>query len=434
MALSPLDRWLADRMGLPAPPSRQGLREWQLDRLRETVRHALGASPFYARHLADATPEGIASFDDFSRLPLMGPEHLRHRPEDLLCVSRGEIARVVTLRTSGTTGPAKRVFHTAEDMEATIGYFAWGMSGIAASGDTALLLMPDDRPDGVGRLLAAGLDRIGVRAVAHGVLESAGAALEQCLAEGARCVVGSPAHLNILARAWERRGLPQGVVRSVLLCWDAVPDAVARNCARIFGCRVFRHWGMIETGLGGAVECAPGSGMHLRETDVYMEIVDPESGRLLPDGAFGEMVVTTPLKRGMPLIRYRTGDVGRILDGQCGCASPLRRLDPMIWRRADGVCIGGRTLTVRALGECLYAVAGLDDFAAWYGNGVLRIVASGDRTLSRAVGMALAALPAVEQGLHAGALELEIETRSIGVPAIAGLGKRRILHSGGTDQ
>ena len=421
-------------MGQSAVPTREELRGWQLNRLRETISHARSGSPFYARHLAEADPEAIATLHDFSRLPMIGPDHLRDAPERLLCVSQDEIARVVTVQTSGTTGPAKRMFQTADDLEATIDYFAWGMTNIVAPGRTVFVLMPGDRPGGVGRLLGAALARIDVRTVAHGVMENAESALDQCLDEGAQCVVGCPAHLNMLARAWERRGLPQGQVESVLLCWDAVPDAVSRNCARIFGCRVFRHWGMIETGLGGAVECAPGSGLHLRETDVYLEIVDPVTGQLQPDGEFGEMVVTTPLKRGMPLIRYRTGDMGRILAGQCACASPLRRLDPLVWRTSDGVSIGNRTLTLRALSECLYALPGLDDFAAWFEKGVLRIVACGDASLSETVASALADLPEVKQGFLAATLQLKIETRDNGGPAIAGLGKRCLKPLGGQNE
>ncbi|MBU4192917.1 MAG: hypothetical protein KUA35_04250 [Pseudodesulfovibrio sp.] len=144
--------------------------------------------------------------------------------------------------------------------------------------------------------------------------------------------------------------------------------------------------------------------------------------------------MTTPLRRGMPLIRSRTGDMGRILAGQCACSPPLRRRDPLVWRTSDGVSIGDRTLTLRAISECLYALPGLDDFAAWFGQGVLRIGACGGSGLSAAVASALADLPAVVQGLVSGALELEIETRSNGAPAIAGLGKRCLKILGGKDE
>ena len=313
MGSKPLDRWLLrcmDRPDVESPPCPEELRGWQLARLREIVIHARQNSPFYARHLEKVDPLAIGSFEDFSRLPCITPETVREAPERLLCVSQDEITRVVTLQSSGTTGRPKRIFNTGDDLEATTEFFNWGMRNMVGQGETALVLMPGDRPGGVGRLLGKALSRFGAGAVSLGALEDAETAVDRLLDEGASCIVGSPPHVNLLARAWETRGLPPGQVRSVLLCWDSIPAAVARNCERIFGCGVFRHWGMIETGLGGAVECSPGSGMHLREAELYLEIVDPVTGALLPDGEFGEMVVTTPLRRGMPLIRYRTGDVG----------------------------------------------------------------------------------------------------------------------------
>ncbi|MEF2231710.1 MAG: hypothetical protein V3571_12330 [Pseudodesulfovibrio sp.] len=172
MALPSLDRCLARRMGRDetAPVSREELRAWQLDRLRALVAHAKANSPFYRDRLAGIDPDSIRSLDDFSRLPCVAPDDLRAAPERLLCVSRDEIARVVTLTSSGTTGAPKRVFHTAEDLEATTDFFALGMANMVRPGETALVLMPDDRPGGVARLLGEALARSGARGVAHGVL------------------------------------------------------------------------------------------------------------------------------------------------------------------------------------------------------------------------------------------------------------------------
>lgn len=425
------DLWLSRRMGLApgAVPSRPEFETWLADRLGELVDHARANSPFYDRHLAGFDGASVRSLDDFSRLPTITPDLLRTEPERLLCASQDEIARVVTLNSSGTTGTPKRVFHTAEDLEATTDFFSRGMANMLGAGETALVFLPGERPGGVGRLLDEALSRFGARAVACGPLEDADAALDRCLDLGAACVVGSPAHLNLLALAFARRGLDHGPVRSALLCWDTVPDAVVRNVAGIPGCRPFRHWGMIETGLGGAVECAPGSGMHLREPDVYVEIADPDSGARVPDGEFGEMVVTTPLRRGMPLIRYRTGDVGRILAGECGCGSPLKRLDPLVRRAGEGVDLGAGRLRLEELNELLYGLPGVGDFAA-------RLAArSAKRRLSLTVcgeaaqeeiSAALRTLPGVAASLEAGVLELDITMRDGRCPALPGLGKRRL--------
>jgi len=422
-----LDRCLARRMGrderVSVPDA--DLRAWQLDRLARIVAHAKSGSPFYARHLADVDPASIRSFADFARLPFLYPDDLRRGPEQLLCVSQDEIARVVTLTSSGTTGEPKRIFHTAADLEATTEFFALGMSNMVAPGDTVLVLMPDDRPGGVARLLGQALERGGARAVAH-PLDDADRALDHCLAEGAKCVIGSPAHLNLLALAFVARAVPAGTLRSVLLCWDAIPDAVVRNCERAFGCAVFRHWGMIETCLGGGVECSPGSGLHLREADIFLEIVDPSTGAPLPDGETGELVLTTPLRLGMPFIRYRTGDLGRILPGVCpACGSPLRRLDPRVRRAGEGAAGGAPCLD--ELNEALYAVDGLGDFAAGLEGGRLAVRYCGlGHGLGEGVRAALENTSAVGQALRSGDMALDLVFGGGLVPAVPGLGKRKI--------
>lgn len=425
MSLSNLDRWLAGRMGREAVPTRPELNAWLLERLKELVDHARRGSPYYARHLAGVDTANLTSLDDFSHLPMIEPELLRTNPDSLLSVSRDEIERVVTLSSSGTTGTPKRIFHTTADLEATRDFFSWGMANMVEPGGTVLVLLPGARPGGVGRLLGDALERQGSRAVTHGELTDAGAAVDQCLSENVSCVVGSPAHVNLLAHAWSVRGLPGNVIRSALLCWDIIPDAVCAGVADLLGCRVYRHWGMIETGLGGAVECVPGSGMHLRETDVFVEIVDPHTGRLLPDGVFGDMVVTTPLKRGMPIIRYHTGDVGRILPGRCDCGSPLRRLDPLVRRRRDGVPLSSGILTLRELNEALYAVPGVADFVARLKGYTLHLTVCGDGRAD-AILEALKRLPAVAGGLADGSLNVDIENKHGAGPAVPGLGKRRI--------
>jgi len=435
MGLSNLDQCLALRLGwlgTDHPPTREFLRSWQLDQLRRIVEHASKNSPFYARHFETVFPEKIASLDDFSSLPTMTADDLRRDPEQLLCLSRDAVARVVTLHSSGTTGPPKRVFHTHADLEATVDYFRWGMANLVGIDEGVLVLMPGDRPDGVGRLLVDALTRAGARPVPYGIFDRTGDVIARCLREQVRCIVGPSAHLNMVARAWERECLPKDQIRSVLLCWDMAPGIVVQNVEKAFGCKVFRHWGMIETGLGGAVECCPGSGLHVREADVYVEIVCPETGELLPDGEFGEIVVSTPLRRGMPLIRYRTGDSGRIVSGQCACGSPARRLDPRVFRRDEGVDIGTGVIGLQELNEVLYAVDGLDDFCVAVLPGEIRVtVSSWGEGVSRRVRAALETVEPLQRGVTQGMFKIEIQIENGGVPAVQGLGKRRIeLHLG----
>ena len=432
MAYPALDGWLRRRMELPedAPlPTPEAVRRWQFGRIAATVGHAHAHSPFYRDRLANIPFVVNGGFPagpgELEILPRMSAEDLRTTPERLLCASRDEVARVVTLQSSGTTGEPKRVFYSAGDLERTTDFFANGMRFLADPGDAVLVLLPGERPGGVARMLCEALGRFGARGLAHGPVEDPDATVDGMLDEDVRSIVGSPAHVNTLARAWAARGLPRDRVRSVLLCWDMVPNAVAANLRAAFGCRVLRHWGMVETGLGGAVECDDGSGMHLREADLFVEITNPETGRNVPAGEVGEIVVTTLSRRAMPLIRYRTGDLARLLPAPCPCGSPLRRLGQVLGRLDDV-----SEFSLAALNEALYAVEGIADFTASLEQGAapvlrLRLSARHPEAVNRALDAA-GAIPAVRSRLRAGTLRLAAENVARGGPAEPGLAKRRL--------
>lgn len=428
MTLPVLDQWLVRRMGwtdFATPPKPDELRRWQLDQLNRLLRHARENSSFYEAHLKSEGTPFVHSFEDYARLPMLSTQMLRDCPQKLLCVSQDDIERIVTVKSSGTTGPSKRVFCTSEDLAATKDYFAWGMSNLTGPGESALVLMPGGRPGGVGDLLSDAIKSLGVRCVLHGEMQDSAAAVDHLLAEGATCLIGQSAHVNMVAREWRRRGLPSDRVRSVLLCWDVTPQAVVENVTQALGSRVFRHWGMVETGLGGAVECAPGSGLHLRETDVLVEIVDPSTGCLLLDGEFGEIVVTTLQRRGMPLIRYRTGDMARIMPGRCRCGSPMRRLDPKIRRLGDGLDFGTGFLRLEDLNEALYGLPEVDDFTAGIKEGLLHLHVCVERFGVRCrIIEALKGIPVVNEALKRGAIGLAIHLKDDRTPAVPGLGKR----------
>jgi len=121
---------------------------------------------------------------------------------------------------------------------------------------------------------------------------------------------------------------------------------------------------MTEMGLGGGVDCEARCGYHLREADMLFEIIDPVSGECLPDGEYGEVVFTTLTRRGMPLIRYRTGDVSRFLTEPCPCGTRLRTLERITHRLDGRVRIGDQTLTMADLDEAVLAIDGVLNFAA----------------------------------------------------------------------
>jgi phenylacetate-coenzyme A ligase PaaK-like adenylate-forming protein len=283
----------------------------------------------------------------------------------LLCTSQDEIERVVTLQTSGTTGVAKRLFFTAEDLELTVDFFRHGMMTMVAAGDTVIVFLPGELPGSVGNLLSRALYSQGVKAVICGPVRELSVARSEILRHEAACLVGIPTQILALARGEGAATIPKGWVKSVLLSTDYVPTAIKDELERLWGCRVFSHYGLTETGLGGGVECEAQNGYHMREADLYTEIVDPGTGSPVDDGKPGEVVITTLTRKGMPLVRYRTGDIAKILLEHCPCGTVLKRLGRVQGRIGDRLELkDGQSVGMPELDEILFPIAGIRNYTA----------------------------------------------------------------------
>ena len=317
MLRTPLDAWIGKQTGLGAGAglTRQGLRRYQLRRIQQSLAYAAGQSPFYRRRLGGRGDLAEVNFDSFASLPFTTPEDLCRDPLEFLCVSHREVARVVTIRTSGTTGLPKRMFFTETDLDLTVDFFRHGMSTLVQAGQRVLILMPGELPGSVGDLLVKGLDRLGAEGIVHGPVQDPADTIAEILARRPDSLVGIPIQVLGLVRHPQSARIPAGDIRSVLLSTDYVPACVVEDIQQSWGCHVYQHYGMTEMGFGGGVECDAHEGYHLREADLFVEIVDPLSGRQLPEGVAGEVVFTTLNRRAMPLIRYRTGDIGTVSSG-----------------------------------------------------------------------------------------------------------------------
>ena len=377
---NPLDAWLAGQCGLQGADANtlvRTLRESRARSLTRCLNHAAARSAFYGRSLAGYDLERFTP-EDMRGLPFTTPDDLA-RWEDFICVSPGEIRRMVTLRTSGTTGSPKRLAFTEADIARTIDFFRVGMSQLVRAGQKLAVLLPGAaRPDGVADLLRQSLSPCGVevcsppqnllvpaQSVQQGFVKKAAPVLpiqENSLQrEGAtrlgscpsarvsvpqralagihpdivqwfdearpQCLVASPGQLEGLLRHFPKSG-PPGLC-GLLSSADRLDPVLGHVLSIVWNCTVLDHYGLTETAYGGAVECPAHDGYHLRLLDIVVEIVDFCGDEPLPPGETGEVVITTLEREAMPLIRYRTGDVACLLPGPCACGSPLPRLGPV---------------------------------------------------------------------------------------------------------
>ena len=346
-----LENWIERIEALP-DLTREGLEALQLRRLNEILLRLKNRGGFYGNY-----PEKLEKLEDLSELPFTTPEMLASAPGKFLLASQSEVSRIISGATSGTTGKSKRVFYTAGDTEHTVGFFAAGISEMLRPGEKCLIAFPFSGPFGLGDLIAQAVQRLGGVPVKAGFGQSWEELCALVRDTQPETFIGFPVHLLGLARMYGK-SFP---IRRALVSGDACPKGVMEELEKLLGSKLYPHYGSRECGLGGAVTCQAFHGMHLRENHIIAEIID-ESGNVLPDGEYGELVITTIGMEAMPLIRYRTGDYTRILP-PCQCGGVTKRLDTVSRRES--------LVSIEKLDDVLFRVPQLIDYRAIYNADLL---------------------------------------------------------------
>jgi phenylacetate-coenzyme A ligase PaaK-like adenylate-forming protein len=226
----------------------------------------------------------------------------------------------------------KTVYFSEADLELMVDYVAHGLRLMFPNPGRAamLLLMPCEKPASIGQLVQKGIARIGVNAIPYGPPPrdglSDGDIIELMKRERVTSLLSTPTAALRLSERAKATYNPTPGIDSVLLSAEYVPAATVSAIEENWHCAVYEHYGMTEMGLGCAMMCENRDGYHIREADLYVEIIDPATGKPLPDGETGEIVFTTLTREAHPLIRYRTGDTSRVIPEPCKCNSPLKRL------------------------------------------------------------------------------------------------------------
>ena len=363
-----LDTWIEHIEGIPHL-TREKLEALQLHRLNEMLKRLKDRGGIY-----DNYPDKLESLSQLQTLPFTTAEMLSAKPGRFLLTSQAEVSRVISGATSGTTGPAKRVFYTHQDTEHTIGLFTAGISEMLSAGDKCFIAFPFTGPFGLGDLIAQAVERLGGVPVRAGFGQPWGEMLALIRETSPETYIGFPVTLLSLIRLYGEN-FP---IQRALVSGDACPAGVMEELEKALGSKLYPHYGSRECGLGGAVTCPAFAGMHLRENHIIPEIID-EKGNVLPDGEYGELVLTTIGAEAMPLIRYRTGDFTRILP-PCPCGGVTRRLDTV--SRKEGA------ISIEELDSALFRIPELVDYRAIW-NGALAIEAYGNLTSGEAISAAV---------------------------------------------
>lgn len=325
--------------------SREELEKLQLNRLKDLVKRVYEKIPFYKESFdaAGVKPEDIRSLDDITKLPFTIKQDLRDAyPFKMFAVPQSEVVRIHC--SSGTTGTATVVGYTKHDLE------VWGDC-------FARFLYAADCDKNATIQIAYGYGLFTGGLGAHTGGETAGCTVLPMSTGNTKrqvrlmhdfnvdCLCCTPSYaLNIADVAYEEGFNPADdfKIHSAILGAEPCSEGMRKAIERKLGVRVHDIYGLSEVmGPGVACECEKQNGLHVCEDHFIIEVVDPKTLQPVPDGEWGEVVFTTLSKDCSPLIRYRTRDISRILEGECECGRTFRRMDRIAGRTDDMLIIRG---------------------------------------------------------------------------------------------
>ena len=319
-------------------------RALQLARLQDTVARLYARVPFYRDKLAAAKlrPEDVRSLADLARLPFTRKDELRQTyPYGLLACPREDVVEIHT--SSGTTGTPVVGAYTAADIKLWSEVMA---RTLAMAGCTAA----DTVQNGYGYgLFTGGIGvHYGARRIGANILPiSSGNTRRQLMVMrdfGPTLLTCTPSYALFLAEAAREEGFDLRELPLKAGCFGAEPwsETMRSEIETKLGLRAHDIYGLTELiGPGVAAECAYRDGLHFNEDYFYPEIVDPDSGEVLPEGAKGELVITSLGREGSPLLRYRTRDITYLMREPCACGRTTTRIHRLLGRTDDMLIVRG---------------------------------------------------------------------------------------------
>jgi phenylacetate-CoA ligase len=343
--------------------SRDELAQLQFQRLRATIGRVLDAQPLGAQRLRDGgltTAQDLSSLDELPRLPFTFKSDLRdHYPYGLIAVPRQQLVRVQA--SSGSHGKPTVVGYTRADLD--------GWTELMARSMTMAGVRPGmtiHNANGYG-LFTGGLgfhqggERIGANVVpVSGGRTARQAMLIQDLEP--EVLVSSPSYSLVIGQALKDAGVSRDSLPLQLGLFGGEPwgERMREEIEAALGLKAVAFYGLSEMcGPGVATECLTVRyGLHVQEDHFLVEVIDPDDGTLLAAGQEGELVFTTLAKEALPLIRYRTGDLGTLTDEPCPCGRTMTRISRLRGRQDDMLIIRGVNLYPSEVEHVLLGIPG----------------------------------------------------------------------------
>ncbi|ACU93983.1 phenylacetate-CoA ligase [Cryptobacterium curtum DSM 15641] len=331
----------------------------QFDLLTHQLTNLKDRSAFYARKFADIDLSDVRTQADFEKLPFSEKADLREAyPLGIQAVPDEEVVRIHS--SSGTTGTPVIIPYTAQDVQDWAQMFArcYQVAGVTPTDRVQITPGYGLWTAGIGFQL--GCERLGAMAIPMGP-GNTDKQLQMMQDLKSTVITATSSYALLLAEEVNKRGLRDKIsLRRGVIGSERWGEKMRRRIENELGIEIFDIYGLTEIyGPGIGISCEAHAGMHVFSDYIYMEVIDPKTGRVLPDGEVGELVLTTLRKQGAPLIRYRTHDLTRIIPGVCPCGRGEHpRIDTLVGRTDDMIKVKGCNMFPAQIEECLQFVEG----------------------------------------------------------------------------
>lgn len=317
------------------------INELQLEQVNKQIQALEAAGSFYGKKLKEAGITGVSSAEEFEALPFSEKADLRDAyPLGLMTAPEKDIVRIHS--SSGTTGLPVIIPYTRKDVDDWATMFArcYEMAGITK--EDRIHITPGYGLWTAGIGFQAGAEKLGAMSIPLGPGNTE-KQLQMMVDMKSTVLCATSSYALLLAEEIEKRGLKDKIcLKKGVIGSERWGEAMRKRIHDELGIELYDIYGLTEIyGPGIGINCEYDTGMHYWDDYLYIEIIDPVTLKPVPDGEPGEIVITTLVKEGAPLIRYRTHDLSRIIPGECPCGSKFPRLDVIKGRTDDMMKIKG---------------------------------------------------------------------------------------------
>lgn len=298
-------------------------------------------SAFYQKKFAGLDPASIRTQEDFETLPFTSKGDLREAyPLGLQDVPDKDIVRIHS--SSGTTGTPVVIPYTAKDVDDWGEMFKRCYEFAGVTNEDRVQITPGYGLWTAGIGFQNGCEKLGAMAIPMGPGNTE-KQLQMMMDLKSTVLCSTSSYALLLAEEIGKRGIKDKIhLKKGVIGSERWSQKMRDRISTELGIELYDIYGLTEIyGPGIGISCHENCGMHYWDDYIYLEIIDPMTGKNLPDGEIGEIVITTLVKEGAPLIRYRTHDLSRIIPGDCACGSKFPRLDIIMGRTDDMMKIKG---------------------------------------------------------------------------------------------